>query len=361
VSRERTCWALLLLAMLSALGGCGGPPLPPGGRAAVEYWHRVLSEHPDLPAKVQQIVDYRGWTPRRDYQLPSSEVRVYGEQGEVTIRGSKIELIVTDLNSAALYDLLAIWKAIPEQAAELGLTSLPRVDGLPRRKIIVLGSQGRVDIRAAGEFDTQTIRVLADDAAAQTTIGIHTFGPSGEQALEELSRTYQAVRGPPAADVRSGYVSLPPPEEAVSVLIIGKLQELNIEGAWGGSQQEISVAGYFNGHPSTEDLAGVAAGSPFAERIAMNNAAARQRETDSNGLPAAGPTAEAAATTDYASPSSSYSGRSFIPPQQLQPPIQMPGTFQPPVYTPPPSFNPPTFVPPMVRPPTPYTPPVRFH
>lgn len=354
---QRLAW--LLLAPLAWLCGCGGPGLPPGGKPAVEYWHRVLSQHPDLPAKVEAIVESLGWTPSRSYDLPATEVRVYGEHGEVSLSGSKIELILTDLDTPALRELLAVWKAIPEQAAELGLYADAYNAASPKRKIIVLGSDGRVDIRAAGEFDTQKIHVLNDEVATQTRIGIHTFGPSGELALDELARCYQAVRGPPAEDVRSGYVSLPPPDDdTLSVLVIGKLQELNIEGAWGNSVQEVSVASYLSGHDAADDLNGKPLGSPFAERIAMHAAAARQAEQELARPGDASPAADAAAPGDGTAALPGPTG-GFTPPQVVTP-VQPP-TFQPPTYTPP-RFTPPVYVPPPVfHPPTTFTPPVRFH
>jgi hypothetical protein len=352
----------LLLAPLALLCGCGAPPLPPGGQPAVEYWHRVLAEHPDLPARVRSIVGSGDWTPDYSTGFPAStDVRIYSEQGDVAFSGSRIELLITDLDTEALKQLLAVWEAIPEQAQELGLASSYSTSS-PRRKIVVLGSQGRVDIRGVGGYDTQSIRILSDEAAATTQIGIHTFGPSGQRALEELARNYQAVRGPPASDVRSGYVSLPPPDDVLSILVIGKLQELNIEGAWGDAAQEISVAAYFNGHSAGEDLAGTPAGSPFADRLARNTPVQSTPASD-NGYTYSDPAPAPVAAPAASSSSSGYSSSGYSTPQlptpiqtpQIQVPTPLPWTpptqtFHPPLVLPPPVFTPP---------PT-YRPPVRF-
>ena len=121
---SRRAW--LLLAPLAFVWGCSEPPLPPGGTAAVEYWHRILQEHPDLPQRVRTVVNGGGWTPFYSTDFPATtDIRIYSEQGEVAFSGSRIELLITDLDTAALKQLLAVWEAIPEQAAELGLSARP--------------------------------------------------------------------------------------------------------------------------------------------------------------------------------------------------------------------------------------------
>lgn len=363
---ERSRLAWLLLAPLALAWGCGSPALPPGGTAAVEYWHRILQEHPDLPERVRTIVNGGGWTPFYSTDFPATtDIRIYGEQGEVAVSGSRIELLITDLDTEALKQLLAVWEAIPDQAAELGLSASSYSTSSPRRKIVVLGSEGRVDIRGVSDYSSQSIRILSDEAAAQTMIGIHTFGPSGQRALDELARNYHAVRGPPASDVRSGYVSLPPPDDVLSVLVIGKLQELNIDGAYGDATQEISMTSYVNGHAASENTTGVPAGSPFADRLAQH--AASQSPSNVNEVYAA-PSAEASpvySSSSSASPAEAYSSGNGYGSVQLPVPAQTPQIQVPTPITPwTPStqtFNPPVFVPPPVfTPPTPYRPPVRF-
>ena len=170
-------------------------------------------------------------------------------------------------------------------------------------------------------------------------IGIHTFGPSGQAALDELARNYHAVRGPPASDVRSGYVSLPPPDDVLSILVIGKLQELNIGGAIGDSSQEISVTSYANAHAASESLAATTIGTPFADRLARE------------------PPSEAPSHAEvYAAPeASSYSS----PAPAASVPNVYPGgsTFTPSQLPPSPVFSPP-MLPPPARNLTPWTPPI---
>ncbi len=349
-----------LLASLAACAGCGGPELPPGGRAAVEYWHRVLVQHPDLPGKVQAIVDGLGGSPYYGEQPPATEVRIYGEHGEVAVSGSRIQLIITDLDTPALRELLAVWKHIPSQAAGLGLDAAYYDRSAPRRQVVVLGSGGHIEIRGVGDSNAQLIRILSDEAAASTTIGIHTFGTSGTQALEELTRNYQAVRGPPKSEVASGHVSLPPPEDAITVLVIGKLRELDIGSAYGDALQEISVAAYVNEHQA-EEVAGMPAGRPYAERLAQRSHVAQ--ESSYAFEPA---TATPVPATPYV-PASSQASGGYAPVQlpgqiQVPAPIYVPTPIQMPApWTPPQTFNPPVYVPPPVfRPTMPVTPPVRF-
>src|SRR5687767_10330221 len=91
-----------LLAMLAGLVGCGGADLPPGGKPAVAYWQRVLKQCPDLPAKVEAIVQGRGSPHYHEHDLPATEVRIYTDEGLVSYSASRIEMIVTDLDTPAL-------------------------------------------------------------------------------------------------------------------------------------------------------------------------------------------------------------------------------------------------------------------
>jgi hypothetical protein len=350
---------MALMAPLALATGCGEPPpLPPGGTAAVAYWHRVLHEHPDLPDRVRSVVRGGNWRPyyTLDFPPPVADIRIYTEQGETSFSSSRIELLITDLDSTALEQLLEVWEAIPEQAAELGLSSVTYKTSSPRRKIVVLGSEGRVDIGGVGDSNTQSIRVLADEIAATTLIGIHTFGPSGERALEELGRNYQSVRGPPTSEVRSGHVSLPPPDDALSVLIIGKLRDLNIGSAYGDATQEIHVATYFNGHSTSDDFAGKPAGSPFADRVARQVTSPEVPYSSSSGYAEAGPAPARASAEPYVE-TSGPSMQPYIPAQTPQ--VQAPTPIQP-WTSAPRTFNPPLVVPMPVFSPPPYRAPARF-
>ena len=317
MSRRQLGFVWMLLAALAFLAGCGGDPLPPGGAAAVEYWHRVLAQYPDLPARVQAIVDQQGDAVYRESIPASSRVLIYGEDQVVAVDAGRIDLVITDLDRDALQELLACWRRIPEQAAALGLAT---PFGLPpnrERRVIVLGSQGRIDIQGVDGYTKQTIQVLADEAAGQTAIDIHTFGPGGETALEELTRNYRAVRGPPRAAVRSGTISLPPPD-AVSILVIGKLQTLNIDGPSGAAEQQISLAAYLNDHESPDGLAGVAAGAPLSDRLAWSTS------DDESTSVAPVTAAEAAMPYTYQQPAAE------LAPSEAYRPVEFPNPVQPP-------------------------------
>ncbi len=359
MSRGRLFPALWLLAPLVCAWGCGSS-LPPGGKPVVEFWHGVLQEYPDLPAKVQAIVDERGQAAVFSHGLPSS-VTIYGEHGPVTFSGSRIELIVTDLNTPALRQLLEVWQAIPQQAADLGLSSGSSLNpSFQGRKIVVLGGEGRIDLSGVDQQNVQSIRILTDEVASSTTIGIHTFGPSGEAALEELSRNYTAVRGPPESEVNAGHVSLPPPD--VSVLVIGKLQNLNIAGPADDASQYISLAAFLNEHGRSYELGGRPVGAPFEARLAAYEAAVRSAEAARFDPPVA-------SVPVYEAPVSSgggYSGGGYAPvatPTTVDFPVNLPTT--PPIatpWTPPyrPNF-PPLVVPtPVIHPPVHTPTPVRF-
>jgi hypothetical protein len=254
-----------LLTALSALAvGCGTSTTPPpGGTQAVAYWHQLLQRYPDLPAKVEAIVQQQR-SPNAAI-VAEAEVRVYGADEVVAVRGRHVDVIVTDLDEATLKKLLAWWKEVPRLARELNV-DFPLPLELPSntRHIVVLGSEGYVAVQGPGGYDVQSVRIVDDQVAARTTIAVHAFGPEGETALGQLSGAFDRLRGPPDAEVRSGHIGLPPPdeEETVTVLVVGQLRQLDIAGPTDYAQQDISFANFLNQHQSTEQT-GTLAGQPF--------------------------------------------------------------------------------------------------
>src|SRR5262245_3376042 len=95
-----------LLALLLLAAACeSGVRVPPGGSEAVRYWHAVLQQYPDLPAKVQAIVESHG---EADYatSIPSeAAVRIHGENEVVAVSGRRVDVVVTDLDTDTLRKL----------------------------------------------------------------------------------------------------------------------------------------------------------------------------------------------------------------------------------------------------------------
>jgi hypothetical protein len=360
---------LALLAICTL--GCGQTATPPGGTAAVAYWHKVLQQYPDLPEKVRAIVE-QGGSPDWRFDLPRAEVRIYGKDGALAVQGQHVDVVVTDLDAVTLRKLLAWWEAVPRLAKELNVDG-PLPFSLPdsTRHVVVLGSEGRIEVAGPSGYDTQSIHILTDDAE-QTTIGVHVFGPEGEAAVEQLAGQYNQVRGPPRSEVRAGRISLPPPEERVTVLVVGKLGQLDIGGPADDARQDITFANYLNRHTDPGSVTGVFAGSPFAnqpEYVAenhspygddneMENADLESSDFDESdfedsnladsGLDTSiGETSPIVRTpTDHGAPNVSLPTTPSLPnfqPPQFQPPIQefRPPIQQPVIVVPPPVFTPP--------------------
>lgn len=260
--------AALWLAMpWLLLAGCStSGELPPGGADAVAYWQKLLLQYPDLPDRVRDVVDGRGQVDWSESRFPQSEVRIHGQDGAVTVTGRRIDVLITDLDDATLRQLLAWWEAVPAWADKLGLGPPTLPFHLPEntRHIVVLGSQGRIEVDGPDQRYRQSVQVLADEVAAKTTIGIHTFGSEGQSSLNQMASQYQSVRGPPRSEVKAGRISLPPPEDNITVLVVGQLQSLDIHGPADDAQQEISFAAYLNSHQDSSGLFGTLAGTPFA-------------------------------------------------------------------------------------------------
>lgn len=349
--------ALLALPLLLSAGCSGNSDLPPGGAPAVAYWQAVLLQYPDLPEKVQAIVDRRGHLGWLGRSLPQCEVTIHGQDEIVSVTGRHVDVVVTDLGDAALRKLLSWWESVPRWARDLDIqTTLPFTLPSSTRHVVVLGHQGRIEVAGPDGSDRQSINILADETFARTTIGVHAFGPEGDAALEHLAGQYNQVRGPPRSAVKAGRISLPPPEENVTVLVIGRLGRLDIDGPSDDAQQDISFAGYLNRHESSGQVAGVLAGTPFgsepsyvAERPqpAEDSIAGPQSES-SESSPAGGSSFSGNRSEAVALP-----GSVTLPGNlQLPRPIELPHndfrTFQPPttIHMPPPvMYQPPVMVP----------------
>jgi len=266
-TRSLSLFALASLLVLS-LGCNQSGETPPGGAQAVAYWHAVLQQYPDLPEKVRAIVE----KPRQPDWLHSlpQQVRIYGVDEVVSVQGRHVNVVVTDLDDDTLRKLLAWWESVPRWASKLDVeATLPISIPESTRHIVVLGRQGRIQIAGPGGYDLQSINILSDDAAARTTIGVYAFGSEGQIALDQMAAQYSQVRGPPRSEVKAGRISLPPPEDNITVLVIGQLGTLDIEGPYDNAQQEISFAHFLNRHESLGQVAGVLGGTPFeAEYVA---------------------------------------------------------------------------------------------
>ena len=204
-------------------------------------------------------------------ELPSEvQVRIYGQNEIVAVQGRQIDILVTDLDRQSLEKLLAWWEAVPRLAKELHLHTIPPFN-LPEtiRHVVVLGSDGRIAISGPGGQDLQSINILSDDMTSQTTIAVHAFAPEAELAVEQLGRQFNQVRGPPRSAVQAGEISLPPPEENVTILVVGRIGTLDIDGPTDDAQQSISFTGFLNRHCFEGDMEGVPAGQPFAVEAAL--------------------------------------------------------------------------------------------
>lgn len=340
-------WIGVLLTPLLVSIGCNQTSeLPPGGKQAVAHWHAVLKRYPDLPAKVQAITEGRGHLSWLGGGLPQAEVNIYGEDGVLSIKGRHVDLIVTDLDDAALRKLLAWWEKVPRLAAEMNLSSdLPFELPSSTRHVVVLGKQGRIEVSGPSGNDLQTINVLADDMHGRTTIGVHAFGPEGESALDQLAGQYNQVRGPPQSEVRAGRIALPPPEDNVTVLVIGQLGSLDLNGPSDDAQQQISFAAYLNKHQSRDQVAGVPAGTPFgvepayvAERFTPGPDPASDPSEESQNTGTGGSTTNNTTGTVVSPPT--FVPPTTLPPIGIHPPIQP--VLPPPIHE---GFRPPLVVP----------------
>lgn len=357
----------LLAVPLLLLAGCGANDLPPGGAEAVGYWHSVLQQHPDLPDKVRTIVNGSGRVDWTDHSLPGTEVWIHGENDSVAVAGSQVDIVVTDLDDDTLRKLLKWWESVPDWAKKLGLSPRPPVF-VPSstRQIVVLGRQGRIEVSGPTGQNSQSIQVLSDDAGGRTTIGIHTFGPDGPTALEQLASQYQRVRGPPWTNVKAGYVSLPPPQANVTVLVIGQLGSLDIGGPSDDASQQISVAAYMNRHWASDPFVGLGAGVPFPVETpdVVQSPEAEPSTTGELAGESSIPSAEAIPAAEAVQPVSPMPEYRTV---EVPRPITIPGTidmpkpielpkfeYRPiqtptPIFVPPPVFQPPPVVVPHFR------------
>ena len=219
----------------------------------IAYWNTVLNEHPDLPQKVKEIVDGKGTRVERPATAtPVSELIVYSYLGPIAVTAERVNVIVTDLDTLSLTKLLAYWQTIPERARQLGILPSPSTPQGPR--VIVLGSEGRIDVKGPGGSDSQTVDIYHDTLASKSGIDVHSFGNQGETIVNALLEYYGRAnqsRGPPESNPETKKFELPPSEIA-TVLVIGKLRTLNVEGGAQASDQRVSFEGYMNGFAETE-------------------------------------------------------------------------------------------------------------
>jgi hypothetical protein len=337
------------------LGGCGtSSELPPGGAQAVAYWQQVLLQYPDLPDRVRDIVEERGQQVA-NHGISQAMVRIYGEDGEHQIAGRRINVLVTDLDHATLRKLLEWWEAVPRLAEELEIPAiLPFQLPESTQHVVVLGSEGRIEVSGPGGSDQQTIKILHDDVAGRMFLDVHLFGQEGQATLDHLANQYRTVRGPPRSAVRAGNIGLPPPDE-VTVLVIGELNTLNIEGASDDAVQQISFTSFLNQH-RTSGVQGTLAGSPFP----IESSEAAPLETAWPAPAHADTGSSYSGASSNGSYSSSTSG--YVPTPQTPSFDPSPSTFTPPrPWTPPPDFGrqftlpPPTVVVPRTPTPAPVT------
>jgi hypothetical protein len=341
--------------LLISLTGCGREAsMPPGGRPAAAYWLGVLEQFPDLPAKVRSVLDRQGTEVYQSHLSSAARVRIYGEDGVTAVSGSRVDLLVTDLDDEALRELLALWESLPTLAAKHQIQpEYLRLAGA-RRRVIVLGREGRIDIEGPYGGERQSVQVIAERSSGSAEICVHAFGREGEAALTQLATDYHAIRGPPEADVKAGYVGLPPPDDAVAVLVIGRLETLNIAGAADDATQDLSFELYLNEHR--------APGNP--ETIVGETFAARRERLRSAADAYAQPEVpyQASSLDSSSAHDSSYLPANPAPPQYSQPYEALPQVPAPivlPQYQPPITFQPPLVTPipaPIYQPPRPFVP-----
>lgn len=264
-------WLRLWLALLLSLGGVSCSDDDAGAGTAspeyqrVAYWTNLLQVHPDLPAKIEQIADGSGTEEKKVLPGREGSVTIHSYLGAITVDASTVSAIVTDLSKPSLFKLAAYLKTIPERARELGIVSHAGRAGKPR--VIVLGSEGRIDIHGAKNSEQQTIEIYHEPLVSQTTLSVHSF--EGHQAIDALLESF--VRANPTRG---------PPKTNETVIVVGKLQALNIEGASGSSTQDIAFNRFFNsfGEETASRRMYTEAAAVAGVAIAARHAASRSGE-----------------------------------------------------------------------------------
>lgn len=217
----------------------------------IGFWSGVLQKYPDLPEKVKRIVEEQ---PSKQYQsdVNGAKVVVHSYVGPISVSAGNISAIITDLDEKSLKNLLAYWQTIPQRARELGI--FPNTTRTAQPRVIVLGREGKVEIKGPVGSEIQIVDVYPESLTGQTVFEVHSFGSKGEVAIASLLEHFQRAnqkRGPPFADIKAGHHDIPPPEE-VPIVIVGKLKELTVEGGAGSSKQVVTFDEYVNACSQTE-------------------------------------------------------------------------------------------------------------
>jgi hypothetical protein len=217
------------------------------------FWTDILRRHPDLPDRLQQIVENRVAPVQRPLvEVPLTEITIHSYLGPTTVVAESINLIVTDLDITALQKLSAYLNTIRERVRELQPLFRTAQSNVP--KVIVLGRNGQIDIKGVSGVDHQVIDIYNEVPIGYSSIKVHTFGEKGDeanQAILDYFRRANQSRGPPDTPFHAEGIERPP-ESLATVLVIGKLSTLNVGGATQNSTQAISFENYMNGFAKTE-------------------------------------------------------------------------------------------------------------
>lgn len=225
------------------------------------YWRKTLRSYPDLPAKIQQILDEKDNPEEgrvfRDEHADSAELRIYSNGTEQTFKGKSIDVLVTDFDEASLRRVLATIKEVQESAQVSG-AKVGDADSPPpgTYRIVVLGSDAEARILGPdGDDARQVVKLYQSDLSSVDRVTIHAFGPTGQHALQstflrsvvpqKFSRWLARTRAKKPADSddepQKSRVELP--DETVTLLVAGNLK-LRVDGAARGGKQ--TVHAYIN-------------------------------------------------------------------------------------------------------------------
>ena len=235
--------ALLLVFM----PGCSDDEHGLGISALTEYqrvaiWANVLSEYPDLPEKVERIVEGQDKATRLEANLPSSEVILHTTEGAQSFYAQTIDVIVTDLDKRSLKKLLTFWRTIDSRVDNLGIKrAWSSRGGTGEPRVVFLGADGKIEIKGPGGESKQSIDIYQDSLTRLSTLQIHAFdGKEAVPSVVDYIRRNNPIRGPPHNITETGKTNMPPPSR-LTIVAIGNLENLSVEGPREMGTQEIVI------------------------------------------------------------------------------------------------------------------------
>lgn len=294
----------------------------------VWYWASILAHHPDLPEKLDLLVNKLESTssssdsssPTQSEQLeqppstpssgssppPSSSgpsleegkkapsvVTIKTSKGDVSAKADTINVLVTTLSLDSLREIQAFLTKVPGRAQALGIDISDHVTrSSPDKKVmLVLGDSPTIDIKGPNGRDKQTIKIYPD---INLSVGRIVVCACGEENLplakDLLGRDYvemgRAGRGPP-----------------FDIVIVSPIRKVNIEGASEASTQLVS---FIKAQEKSEKS------FPYAEAAIVAGVAAYAKSTPKTKPPGGGgPRGPSGRPTPRPTPPRSSGGGSF--------------------------------------------------